>query len=200
MEQQTQSNTAVPMTANKHTSMRRSAGPRRLVDTFILRCYDELCQMASRLVATRGSDQEDASVALVHDVYLRLREQEPVQWANRGHFMAWSWQVMKWIVADRARQQRTLKRGGLYQQVDWDEVEPTLAADHGRCDEVIEALDHLRGRHPRRAAVVESRIFGGYTLVDTAAQMGISVRTAEREWRKSKVYLRQVLDADAVAA
>jgi len=113
--------------------------------------------------------------------------------------MGWAQRVMKWVLSDRVRQERAEKRGGQHHQVAWDDVVGTLRADEQEHD-LAEAIEKLRGAHPRRAAVVERRVFHGYTLIDTAEQMGISVRTAEREWRKSKLYLRRVLEADAVAA
>lgn len=185
----------------------RTSGPRRVVDTWLLMYYDDLCQMASTLVRKAGTPprqaaprRQDAAIALVHDAYLRLRDQEPIQWLNRQHFLAWAWRAMQWIVTDQGRRQRSLKRGGSYQHIDWEDVVGTVAAEDNQNAELSEALDILRGAYPRRAAVVERRVYGGYSLHDTAEQMGISLRTAEREWRQSKVYLRRVLEADAVAA
>lgn len=176
-------------------------GSRRHVDTWLLRYYDELCQMANSLLQQHGGCTNfDSAIALVHEAYLRLCSQEPVQWRNRRRFLGWTWQVMQWIINDQSRRRRAQKRGGLYQQVAWEDVASTLAAEAEPSEELIEALRLLRGAYPRRAAVVERRVFGGYTLHDTATQMGISVRTAEREWRKSKNYLRRVLEADTMAA
>lgn len=179
----------------------REQGPRRIVDAWLLRYYDELCQLASTLVRKKNPRLgRSAAIELVHEAYLRLRDQEPVRWLNHRHFISWTWRVMCWIVSDQERQQRCYKRGGSFQRVVWDDVSNIGASENDWSTELAEALDLLKGAYPRRAAVVERRVFEGYTLVDTAQQMGISLRTAERDWQQSKRYLRRVLEADSEAA
>jgi RNA polymerase sigma-70 factor (ECF subfamily) len=58
---------------------------------------------------------------------------------------------------------------------------------------VDEALVALEAIDPRKAAVVELRFFGGLTLEETAAQLGISPETVGREWRRAKAWLYKEL-------
>ena len=62
--------------------------------------------------------------------------------------------------------------------------------------EVDRALEKLAALDPRLARVVECRFFAGLTEEETAAALGVSVRTAQREWFKARAWLRQELRSD----
>lgn len=59
------------------------------------------------------------------------------------------------------------------------------AGDRKACDE----LTKLAGSHPRPAEVVELMHFGGLTVDRTATELGISRRTALRDWRFARAWL-----------
>jgi DNA-directed RNA polymerase specialized sigma24 family protein len=56
-----------------------------------------------------------------------------------------------------------------------------------------EALTWLAEHDSRLERLVECRFFGGMTMEDSAAAMGVSLRTAERDWTRAKAYLAQAL-------
>ena len=60
-----------------------------------------------------------------------------------------------------------------------------------------EALKSLAALDPRKVQVVEMRFFGGLTLEETAAAMGISTGTVKREWVMAKGFLHRALTARA---
>ena len=49
--------------------------------------------------------------------------------------------------------------------------------------------------HAAVQARFELRIFGGMTVEEAAAEMGVSKRTAEREWTAARAWLRRELAA-----
>jgi RNA polymerase sigma-70 factor, ECF subfamily len=53
-----------------------------------------------------------------------------------------------------------------------------------------EALDALSRIDPRKAALVEQHCFGGLTIEESAALLGVSPETAKRDWKFSKAWLR----------
>jgi DNA-directed RNA polymerase specialized sigma24 family protein len=57
-----------------------------------------------------------------------------------------------------------------------------------------EALTRLDQVDPRRARVVEHRIFGGLTADETAALLGVSRPTVERDWRAARAWLAVELE------
>jgi RNA polymerase sigma factor (sigma-70 family) len=54
---------------------------------------------------------------------------------------------------------------------------------------VHEALDRLAERDERQAQVMTLRYFGGMTVVEVAAALGVSVVTVERDWRVARAWL-----------
>jgi DNA-directed RNA polymerase specialized sigma24 family protein len=52
-----------------------------------------------------------------------------------------------------------------------------------------EALDQLAAAEPVAAQVVMVRYVAGRTIDETAAELGISVRTANRHWAFAKAWL-----------
>jgi len=52
-----------------------------------------------------------------------------------------------------------------------------------------EALDGLAAHDPRKAELVKMNYFIGLTLEESAQVLGISTRTAERDWAYARAWL-----------
>ena len=66
-----------------------------------------------------------------------------------------------------------------------------------RCLDVMvlnEALARLEEHDPRLVRLVECRFFGGMSPKETAQALGLSQRTVERDWRRAKTYLHELLE------
>jgi DNA-directed RNA polymerase specialized sigma24 family protein len=74
-----------------------------------------------------------------------------------------------------------------------------MAVDRAQGDELLEvneALDRLAQVDRESAELVKLRYFGGLSLTESAAVMGISSRTADRRWAYARAWLHQELAAD----
>ena len=75
-------------------------------------------------------------------------------------------------------------------RVDLDAVSPVVSGSDG--DDLItidEALTRLAEKEPVRAELVKLRFFGGLTMPEAAAALGISLATAERYWVFARAWL-----------
>ena len=72
-------------------------------------------------------------------------------------------------------------------------MEPVIASPPEDLLALDEALTRLEQADPRRGKIVMLRYFAGLTTEETAAALDISIRTVEREWRFSRVYLHAAL-------
>jgi RNA polymerase sigma factor (TIGR02999 family) len=132
----------------------------------------------------------------VNEVYLRLVEQQDVDWQGRAHFFAASAQVMRRILVDYARQRASSKRGGGARRVTLEEGVATVSAERGAeliaLDDAMQALDRI---NPRGCKVVELRYFGGLDNKAAAEVLSISETTVERDWRLARAWLYRELQA-----
>lgn len=156
--------------------------------------YQDLRRLAARELRRERSGHSLQATALVHEAYLRLVDQrnEPA-WNHRGHFFAVAAEAMRRILVDSARRRRALKRGGDRERVAFDSA---LLVDSGRNPDILaldEALTKLAVTRPELAKLVSLRYFAGLTMEQAAEALGISQRTAERNWSYVRAWLLEEL-------
>ncbi|MCY7345650.1 MAG: hypothetical protein LH614_05450, partial [Pyrinomonadaceae bacterium] len=76
--------------------------------------YDELRRLADNYLRRERSDHTLQPTALVHEAYLRLIGQNPIEWQNRAHFFGIAARLMREILIEYARGRNRQKRGGAY--------------------------------------------------------------------------------------
>ena len=155
--------------------------------------YAELRELAAHRIAKEGPNISLQGTALVHEAYLRLIDTDKAQdWDSRGHFFAAASEAMRRILVERARQKKTLKRGGDHQRFDvnLDQVNHATRED----EELLaldEALQGLKSNDPQCHQLVMLRYFGGLGHQEAAESMGISRRAADRMWAIARVWLHE---------
>jgi RNA polymerase sigma factor (TIGR02999 family) len=154
--------------------------------------YEEIRRIAHRELARRGGASL-STTGLVHEAYFKLAGGPPVDWQDRGHFYALACRAMRQVLVDRARHRYALKRGGGRPDVSLDRATVADDRDSDGLLELDEALTRLSALNPRLGQVVECRFFGGLSFRETAEALGISLRTAERDWGRAKAYLYRML-------
>jgi len=169
-----------------------------VAETFPL-VYDELRQVAHRHLEREAEGHTLSTTALVHEAYLRLKDQGSGAFNDRTHFLAVAARAMRRILVDHARRHHAVKRGDGARRVPLESLEG-LAVDE-RADLLValdDALVRLASLDARQAQVVELRFFGGLTEDETATTLGVGLRTAKRDWAKASSWLYQTLYPDAV--
>ncbi len=154
--------------------------------------YDELRRLAASRMAREQAGQTLQATALVHEVWLRLGGDNQPAWANRAHFFAAAAEGMRRILIDKARQKRAVRHGGGLARVDADATGFDLAAptvDDADLLLINEALDGFAAHDARRAELVKLKYFTGLTLEEAAEVLGVSVRTAKRDWAYARAWL-----------
>jgi len=170
-------------------------GDRRAFDRLLPMVYAELHGIAARQMRRERADHTLNATALVHEVYLKLMDQNQISWQNRAHFFAIAARAMRQVLISYARKHNAEKRGGGTPNTLLDGKEIALGE---RADELIaldEALTHLASFDERLAQVVEYRFFGGLTIEETAAVLDVSTMTVKRDWNKAKAWLYRELHA-----
>jgi RNA polymerase sigma-70 factor (ECF subfamily) len=173
--------------------LRANAGDDSAVNLLLPLVYDELRALAETYLARERRGITLQATALVHEAYLRLVNQDEVQWQNRAHFFAVAAQAIRRILVDHARSHGRQKRGGRRERV---RLEDTVAVAPERDVDLIgldEALGRLGALSARQAQVVEMRFFGGLSLAEVASVLKVSLRTVGNDWRMARAWLRHEL-------
>jgi RNA polymerase sigma factor (TIGR02999 family) len=158
--------------------------------------YNELHRLARRFRNRSGAGETLQTTALVNEAYLRLVDIQNVAWRDRVHFFAVSAQVMRRILVDFARARGAVKRGGPAAPPVSFDPDHLPAPDSDRAAELIaldDALTSLAHIDPRRARVVELRIFAGFTMEEAAEVLGLSPQSVRRDWKLAKAWLLREL-------
>ena len=151
--------------------------------------YDELRALAHARVSHQQPGQTLQTTALVNEAYLKLVGSNDPGWEGRGHFFGAAAQAMRQILVDQARRKARVKHGGDRQRLDLDESAATIEPPTDDVLALDEALRELEKIDPRKARLVMLRYFAGLTWEETAKALGVSIATAERDWRYVKVWL-----------
>jgi RNA polymerase sigma factor (TIGR02999 family) len=173
-------------------------GDKGALDRLMPLVYEELRQLARRQLSLEGPGHTLQSTALVHEAYLRLVDQDRVQWQNRAQFFAVAAQLIRRILVDHARRRHADKRGGDAGRLSLDESIAT--PQHKDVDLVAldDALTDLSRLDAQQAQVIELRFFAGLTIAESAEALGISPATVHRDWITAKAWLfDQVNRSDA---
>jgi len=157
--------------------------------------YDELRRLAAQRLSHEKPGQTLDATGLVHEAYLRLVDGAGSQrWDGRGHFFAAAAEAMRRILVESARRKKRLKHGGEFQRASADELDVVIEAPVEEILAVDEALDRLAASDGQAAQVVKLHFFAGLTLDETGRLMGISSRTAYRDWAFARAWLAKHLD------
>ena len=148
-----------------------------------------------RAVARSYLGQRDAShtlqpTALVNEAFLKLFGSQALgQVHDRDHFFALAARAMRQILVDHARRRAAEKRGGGAARVTLMDGAVAEGVGDEELLDVDAALAELAELDERQARVVELRFFAGLEMEEVAAALGISLSTAEREWRAARAWL-----------
>ena len=165
-------------------------GNLQAADQLLPLVYTELRRLASRQMAQENPGQTLDATALVHEAYLRLVDRSQQQlFANRRHFFAAAAEAMRRILVEKARRKQRHKHGGGRKHVEWSEDLLPLESDDNEVLAVHEALDHFAQHDAEAAELVKLHFFAGITIDDAAALLGISPRSAYRNWAYARAWL-----------
>ena len=169
-------------------------GNRAALDELFPLVYDDLRRRARNCLRGQAAGHTLTTTALVHETYLKLIAVEKVRWEDRAHFMALAATAMRHVLMNYARRNRAAKRGGAG-QVRVNLEEAPILTDTG-ADELLaldDALHRLAALNERLSRIVELRFFGGLTVEEAAASLGVAPSTVKLDWQKAKAWLYREL-------
>jgi RNA polymerase sigma factor (TIGR02999 family) len=178
----------------------KDQGEPRAAEDLLPLVYEQLRELARhRMAQERGSHTLQAT-ALVHEAFLRLRQDKPLGWASRAQFFHAAAEAMRRILVEHARSRSRLKRGGgagagdtPRNRVPLNLIEVATDRDPAEILALDDSIRRLEQRSPEVAAVVRLRFFAGLSVDETAETLGVSPRSVKRDWAYGRAWLFRVL-------
>src|SRR5512133_885897 len=167
-----------------------SSGDQAALEQLLPLVYGELRRLAGAYLRRERSNHTLQSTALVHEAFMRLVNQQDVQWRNRAHFYAIAAQMIRRILVDYARSQHAEKRGSGAIKLALDEA---MAVPQAGTDIDLLGLNDALGRltemDERQGRIVELRFFAGLSIDETAEVMNLSPASIKREGQTARAWL-----------
>ena len=163
-----------------------------LSDELFATLYEELHRLARRELR-RNAHVALSPTTLLHETYLSLSSGRPAAFPDRARFLAYASRAMRGLLVDYLRRGQAQKRGGLFEITSL----PTELPEAGVLEDIEgigEALDRLGELEPRLAQIVDLKFFCGFSFEEIAGLLGVSTRTAQRDWDKARILLHRDLD------
>ena len=166
-------------------------------DRWLEDLYPELHSMAQRLFRGERIDHTLSATAVVHEAFLRLREQRS-EWRSRQHFLSVAALTMRRVLTDHARSHVSERRGGGRLRLSLadfrEQREESESTDWLNFEEALDALEQV---HARAAQVVQLRFFLGLSVESVAKELKRSVRSVHDDWAFARAFLRRELSTGA---
>ena len=156
--------------------------------------YDRLRLIAHRQLRHEAEGHTLETDGLVHEAYLRMLGVEHVQWRDRQHFLATAARMMRRVLIDYADQRKAQKRGGGEVPVVLDEALLAVEENVDELRALDAALERLAAVNARQSQVIECRFFGGLSIEETGAALGIAPATVKRDWIAARAWLNRELE------
>jgi RNA polymerase sigma factor (TIGR02999 family) len=166
-------------------------GDKQGAEQLLALVYTELKRIAAQKMAGEASGNTQQPTALVHEAWLRMVGDGGAQFENRAHFFSAAAEAMRRILVDSARRKHAIKRGSGAAHEELQEDRLAQALPDEELLAVDEALELLTKEDPTAASLVKYRYFVGMSMVEAAATMGMTLRSAERTWTYARAWLRR---------
>lgn len=175
---------------------RAQAGDAHAVDALFEATYPELRRLARNRLRAGGRHTLLDTTSLVHEWYVRFVQGGRMRLEDRTHFMSYAGRAMRSVIVDFARRRVAARRG-------WGAARVCLSilsfdGSHAGEDQILrvhEAIDDLARLEPRMAKVVKLRYFVLLSDQEVASALGLTDRTARRDWEKARLLLAEVLSS-----
>jgi RNA polymerase sigma-70 factor, ECF subfamily len=166
------------------------AGDDRARNDLIAMIYQELRQVAARMMRKERAGHTLPPTAVVHEAVMRMLGEDVFERASDRDFLfKAAARAMREILVDHARRRGAARRGGEWQRVPLDSLVDYFDSQALDVLAVHEAIDRLSALNVRQGQAMTLRYFGGMTVEEIASALDVSVVTVERDCRLARAWL-----------
>jgi RNA polymerase sigma factor (TIGR02999 family) len=171
-----------------------AGGDKDAAESLLPLVYKELKGIAHMQVERLGRGKTLSTTDVVHESWIRLLGRGDPGWEGRRHFFGAAALAMRNVLVDAARRRQSLKReASRNREIEVDLPELVTNPPLEDILSVDEALTKLEQEDARCAQIVSLRFFAGLSMPEAAEVAGVSLATAERDWRFARSWLQNEL-------
>jgi RNA polymerase sigma-70 factor (ECF subfamily) len=177
----------------------QSRSDRATFDQAFEAVYPALNKIAQSYMWRERSEHTLQATALVSETYLRLVKDRVHGWNNHEHLLGLAARSMRQVLVEHARARGADKRGANSVHLTLSAANDLPVSDTWANDLLAldDAIDELERGNPRQATIVQLRYFGGLSIDETAAAIGLSPATVKREWTLARLWLLRSLSDES---
>jgi RNA polymerase sigma factor (TIGR02999 family) len=169
-----------------------SAGEDSALEPLFQLIYPQLRSIAASLMRQERPGHELQPTGVVNEFYLKLVQQQRLQFEDRAHFLSLAARFMRRLLVDQARERRSLKRNGGQPVALSDDLSWVAAAGPEILD-VDRQLTELQQIDDRKCRMIELRYFLGFTVPEIAELLSLSKATVDRDLKFARAWVRDRL-------
>ncbi len=173
---------------------RAGRGEERARERLASLVYRELHARAHAQMRSQDAGHTLQTTALANEAWMRLVDQERVDWSDRAHFFAVATTCIRRLLVDHARRRGAQKRGAGARRVPIEVAESIASPEPEEFLALDAALTRFADVDARKARALELRFFAGLENAQVAEILGVSVGTVERDLRLARAWIARELD------
>ncbi|MEZ4647171.1 MAG: ECF-type sigma factor [Candidatus Eisenbacteria bacterium] len=155
--------------------------------------YDDLRDVAHRIMWQEGEERTIQPTALLHDAYRRLQAaSNPIRWKGAEYAKRLFARTMRRVLIEEARKRKALKRDGSQVPPAWVVFRDYTEIELDTILDIDRLLQELRTRGlmgVRQSDVMEMILFSQAEQFDVAHELGITVRQVQKDWADGRYWL-----------
>lgn len=162
--------------------------------------YDHARNIARQIVAGDRAQRWVHASSLVSMAYLRLANQEKVDFNDDARVIATLTRIMRHVVIDVVRREQALKRGGRMSRISMHSDGLVPRRTQVDALDIEDAMVALAAVCSESAAVAELRLWGGLELEQIATALDMPFSRVRSRWNRAKAWLaRELTEGDTRA-
>ncbi|MBL4772404.1 MAG: sigma-70 family RNA polymerase sigma factor [Alcanivoracaceae bacterium] len=172
---------------NKWTS-----GDKSVEQKLIKELYPMIHVIAQKQINGNHFNNAMETTDVVQEAFIKLQNQNAIHWKNRNQFFAISAKIIRRLLIDELRANKSKKRGELQKNLTIDRISSIIVGEIDINFDLLEfdkLLKKLNDMDKVAAKVVELRFFTGLTQKETAEVCEMSIAMVNSNWNFARSWL-----------
>ena len=154
----------------------------------------DLLRRARRCLAGERPGHSFRSSDIIQEAWIQIIRRGENSYESRGDFFALASTIMRHVLVDHARAKRAERRGGGLIQVSLGAAEDVTTEPFADVLALHEALEKLSQVDRRKANILDMYYFGGLSIEEIAAKLGLALATVHKQKVMAEARVRREMN------